>query len=229
MSTHNLPPPYRWLGEALQPIALELSAYPRATAAPATAFSIEAHLDHTQYVLAMLESGVADLAAATLNNPLATRDAVFIAAGRFQSVLREIARLPDNALAIDLPPDFPHASRVRTLLIDAHRHTLNETAEWLSDLVSLLVDPETALRRRGLATSGTIDITLALTLTASPQMTELSALLEASGTLGKHAPARYRQAGAGSARGRGVWDTVFAVALGIGIGEALFGDDDSDI
>jgi hypothetical protein len=59
---------------------------------------------------------------------------------------------------------------VRNLLAGAYRHPLNEVRDWLVELMAAIDDPFTALQRRGLPTTGQIEIPITLKLTQAPQL-----------------------------------------------------------
>lgn len=138
---------------------------------------------------------------------------VYRAVGRFEAFLDDLLseyqglkRL--NAYGADIEG--------RDLLAGAYRHTLGEIQGWLQDLVETLADPKAVLRRKGLPTSGPVEIPLTLHLTGAPEMAAL-------GRWGE------RQSGVFSSSRNsslGFWGTVGVLALGWGIGNALFGDDD---
>ena len=106
-------------------------------------------------------------------------------------------------------------TQARDLLAGVYRHTLVEIRDWLEDLVETLADPIAVVRRRGLPTTGYVELPLTLTLTAAPELASLSHWV------GSNAGGAARRQS-----GLGFWGTVGALILGWGIGEALFGDDD---
>ena len=65
----------------------------------------------------------------------------------------------------------------RNLLDGVYRHTLVEIRDWIAELVDVLADPLAALGKRGLPTSGEVGLPVSLTLTAAPQLVELSRCL----------------------------------------------------
>lgn len=106
-------------------------------------------------------------------------------------------------------------ARAVVLMADVYRHTLFEVRDWLRTLVDALADPVGALRRRGLPTRGDVVIPITLRLTPAPQLADLLQWAKERSPCGK-------------IKGRselGFWGTATAVMLGVGLGNALFGDD----
>ena len=60
-----------------------------------------------------------------------------------------------------------------SLLGDIYRELLDEARAWLDEILEFVDEPVTALRKRGLATEGDIDLTIRLTLEAPPQLDSL--------------------------------------------------------
>lgn len=112
--------------------------------------------------------------------------------------------------------------RTEEMLEHAYRHSLIEIRDWLHELVETLADPMATVHRRGLPTSGYVELPLTLELTAAPELAGLSRWAERqSGYSGFSSSTSLNRKS-----GLGFWGTVGAVVLGWGIGEALFGDDD---
>lgn len=133
--------------------------------------------------------------------------------GRFERVLDEII---DAYRTVN--QQYCHGSdeEARVLLAGAFRHSMREIQVWLRDLVDTLANPNAALRRKGLPTTGTIEVELTLKLTPAPETAGLQRWVDRQ--------KRDRQASEN--QGLGFWGTVGAIVIGWGIGEALFGDDD---
>ena len=60
----------------------------------------------------------------------------------------------------------------RDLLAETHRHLLGQIESWLEDLVETIADPIAAVERKGLPTSGYVEIPFVLTMDAPPQLGE---------------------------------------------------------
>lgn len=219
-----IPPRLVWLGEALAPVLARFQSAPtHAGHAPCLMKSpdLAALIDHIQIYLVRLEIEVDLLSEDTFENEHADMRAVNRAAGRFESALDEWSRLLVCAREIWLPGDSGKTSR---LLEGALLHIHGDIQRWLAELVELLVDTRQAMRRRGLPETGTVTLELKLVLSAPPQFDELTRHIEKVGP-----DAALYSRGAVPGKGLGFWGTVGAVALGFGIGNALFGDDDCDV
>lgn len=213
-----LPKRISLLGEAMNPVLVKLRsgiAQQLSVTAPVGAMIdvISVSLNSLQGMVHRLNGQVNALMSDVVSKEDASDADVYRAVGRFEAFLDDLLseyqglkRL--NAYGADIEG--------RDLLVGAYRHTLVEIRDWLQDLVDTLANPQAALRRKGLPTTGPVEIPLTLHLTGAP---ELAAL----GRWGE------RQSGVFSSSkhsGLGFWGTVGALALGWGIGEALFGDDD---
>ncbi len=148
-------------------------------------------------------------------NESATDRDVYRAVGRFEGVLDEII---NEYRKIGRQSAFGSDEEARVLLAEIYRHSMREIQVWLQDLVDTLADPKEALRRKGLPTTGSNEIPLTLTLTSAPELAGLQRWGE------RHS--FYTPSPTPTNQGLGFWGTVGAIAIGWGIGEALFGDDD---
>lgn len=213
-----LPKRISLLGEAMHPVLAKLrSGIAQQLSATAPVGSmidvISVSLNSLQGIVHRLNGQVNALMSDVVSKEDASDADVYRAVGRFEAFLDDLLseyqglkRL--NAYGADIEG--------RDLLVGAYRHTLVEIRDWLQDLVDTLADPQAALRRKGLPTTGPVEIPLTLHLTGAPDLAAL-------GRWGE------RQSGVFSSSrnsGLGFWGTVGALALGWGIGEALFGDDD---
>jgi hypothetical protein len=138
---------------------------------------------------------------------------VYRAVGRFECVMDDLIK---DYREICGQYAYGNDEEACDLLAETYRHSMREIQEWLQDLVNTLTDPIAALRRRGMPTSGAIEIPLTLTLTSAPELARLQRWGERHSI---YTPPPKSQ-------GLGFWGTVGAMAIGWGIGEALFGDDD---
>ena len=111
----------------------------------------------------------------------------------------------------------------RDLLAGVYRHLLTEIRNWMEELVEVIGDPLAAVKRRGLPTSGYVELPINLTLTEAPQLAELHDWL-VPGLRGagndRLPPARARKSGLGFC------GTVAAAVLGFAIGDWLFGGEE---
>gem|GEM_PF-3766739 len=65
-------------------------------------------------------------------------------------------------------------------LRQAAEHNLSQVDAWLAELRAVLADPKTALRERGLPTSGEVELDLTLRLEPSPALERLREMVRAS-------------------------------------------------
>ena len=108
----------------------------------------------------------------------------------------------------------------RDSLAGVYRHLLTEVRDWMDELIEVIDDPLAAVKRRGLPTSGYVELPTSLTLTAAPQLARLRDSLELDLLEpGGHGP----QSAPTEKQGLGFLGTVAAAALGFGIGSWLFG------
>ena len=148
------------------------------------------------------------------NESASDRD-VYRAVGRFEGVLDEII---SNYRKVCRHSAYGSDEEACELLAGTYRHSMREILNWLKDLVDTLSVPIAVLNRKGLPTTGSIEIPLTLTLTSAPELAGLQRWGERN-SLYSPSPTPTNQ-------GLGFWGTVGAIAIGWGIGEALFGDDD---
>lgn len=213
------------LGEVLAPVLARFATAPAHTAyAPAIHDfdALMALLDRMQVYTTRVSEEVGRLAAEVVGNSHADAQTVYRTAGRFEAVLDDWRRLDADAGAVWLPGDD---DEIRPLLQGALRHIHGDIRHWLADLVALLAEPQAALRKRGLPSTGKVTVDLVLTLSAPPQLAELSEKLEVL-SLSYALMGRAPVAAPAARSGAGFWNTVFAATLGVGIGNALFGDND---
>lgn len=213
-----LPKRISLLGEAMSPVLVSLRsgiAQQLSATTPVGAMIdvVSVSLNSLQGIVHRLNGQVNGLMSDVVAREDASDADVYRAVGRFDAFLDELLAEYQGLKRMSA---YGADIEGRDLLVGAYRHTLVEIRDWLEDLVDTLADPQAALRRKGLPTSGPVEIPLTLHLTGAP---ELAAL----GRWGE------RQSGVFSSSrntGLGFWGTVGALALGWGIGNALFGDDD---
>ena len=169
-----LPPHVTLLGEALQPLLMKVEAH---LSEPACANGIaEVFEDFASRALDDLKVFVERLcseANGVLNEVVSaeapTEAGVYRAVGRFEMVFDEF--LDSYSELRDLRP-YPE-EQGHGLLLAVYRHTLKEVEVWLRDVVESLADPMAALQKRGLPTSGDVELELSLTFTTPKEMGEL--------------------------------------------------------
>ena len=214
----TLPPRLVCLGEAMAPVLGKLDAALSEQSLPTVRIGsivdvIRGGLDALGRSMPRLSDQVnglmTDVAA---NENVSDRD-VYRAVGRFEGVLDEII---SDYQKVSRQSAYGSDEEACELLAGTYRHSLQEIQEWLRDLVETLKDPLAALQRKGLPTTGYVEIPLTLTLTSAPELAGLQRWGEDHSVYTP--PAK--------SQGLGFWGTVGAIAIGWGIGEALFGDDD---
>lgn len=204
------------LGEALKPVWQKLDdqlAQSSVTAIPVHGMIdvISAHLDYLQVAMRPLGSRVESLMADVVSNEGVSDAEVYRAVGRFEAPLDDLADHFQEARALAVSGVDIEA---RDCLVGVYRHALVEIRDWLKDLVESLEDPVAAARAKGIAIEGQVELPFTLTMTSALELQQLTAWLSRQG-----ASCRKRD-------GLGFWGTVGAMALGWGIGHALFDDDD---
>lgn len=83
----------------------------------------------------------------------------------------------------------------RQFLEEIYLHLFNQLGAWLDELLAVLSDPAGTLKKRGLPTSGYVNVPITLTLTSAPQLAKLVAWCrarddEAGDAVQSAAPAR---------------------------------------
>ncbi len=209
------------LGEAMRPVWQKLEAELAITPWSKTpvldiAATVRQNLAQLETAVHRLTERINDLMGEVVENEAASDSEVYRAVGRFEAPLRDLLASYHGVQALAA---YGADEEARDLLADVYRHSLNEIRDWLDDLVGTLTDPMAAVKRRGLPTSGYVELPLTLELTAAPGLAGLSHWAKRQ-SLALFPTRRKPNAGLG------FWGTVGAVALGWGIGEALFGDDD---
>lgn len=205
------------LGEAMRPLWRRIGTQIEHHVLPATAVHgmaeiVSRHLDALQARAHRLNDRINSLMSDVVANESATDGDVHRAVGRFEALVDDLLAGYREVRALNA---YGRDAEARDLLAGVYRHTLVEIRDWLDDLVETLADPMAVVRRRGLPTTGYVELPLTLTLTAAPELAALSRWIggNAGGIPGRKS-------------GLGFWGTVGALILGWGIGEALFGNDD---
>ncbi len=222
-----LPPRMTVLGEAMRPIWVKVNE------------QLDQHVSQTDVVIGMgevvlqhlrslqvdiprLADRINRLMGDVVTNEDASNAEVYRAVGRFEAFLDDLLAEYRSVRALNVHGDDVEA---RDLLAGVYRHTLVEIRDWLEDLVETLADPMAAVIRRGLPTTGHVELTLTMKLTAAPQLEQLTrwaerhaAALSGTGNSSSLPPVRKS--------GLGFWSMVGAAMLGWSLGEALFGDHD---
>lgn len=212
------------LGEAMRPVWQKLDAELDITPWSNTpvidiAATVRHELAQLETALHRLTDRINDLMGEVVSNEAASDSEVYRAVGRFEAPLRDVLASYHGVQGLAA---YGADAEARDLLACVYRHSLIEIRDWLGELVETLADPMAAVHRRGLPTSGYVELPLTLELTAAPELAGLSGWAEKQGRYGVFSSATSPNKNSGL----GFWGTVGAVMLGWGIGEALFGDDD---
>lgn len=214
------------MGEAMRPIWLNVQAQLDRHVQPITAVAdmgelISQHFASLQNNIPRLTDRINRLIGDVVSNEDAGDADVYRAVGRFEAFLDDL--LADYHAVRSLQVRGANVE-ARDLLAGVYRHFLAEVRDWLGELVETLADPMAAVAKRGLPTSGRVELPLTLTLTAAPQLEGLSRWAKRQSV---SLSSTQRSTGQSSRKsGLGFWGTLGMVALGWGISEALFGDDD---
>ena len=232
--SHPQPSPYPshivLLGEALRPLCEKLKTEMDIPADVPISVSeldelislISEHLKVIQDIYLRLENKASELMNEVVSDASINKPDLYRAVGRFEGVIHDL--LIDYSQACLLPA-YGKDTKGRDLLIAGYRHILSDIKDWLEDIVESIADPMTALEKRGLPTSGEVTLNFVLKLTCPPQVKELvqwvrrqvAAIDTGAGDLSES----HRESSNIS-----VLNTIIATALGFGLGEMLFGDDD---
>jgi hypothetical protein len=203
------------MGSALQPTLERLDRTMRQPISPHRAVDnildlVQHHLRAIGEHVDRLSQGVDSLMTKVINCESASDTNVYRAVGRFEAhldaMLTGLQRVRSlNPCGADL--------RARDLLDGAYCHLLTEVRNWLINLVSTIANPLTALRRRGLPTTGPIELEVTLKVTPPPQ---LAALLQWGREKYDILPKVEQQQ-------HGFWKGAGHVAMGVVLGNLLFG------
>ena len=217
------------LGEAMRPLGRKILGQLDMPVAPAASVSdingiVSNHLEALQRIVHRLPAQLAGLMTDVVDNEGAGDAEVYRAASRLEASVDDLL---DGYRGVRALHVFGTDAVARDLLAGVYRHTLKEVGNWIEELVETLADPLAALRKRGLATSGEVELPVTLTLTAAPQLAELSRCLQRQ----RATPAfpqlkRPAIAEPPQETGPGFWGTVGTLILLMGVGNALFGKGD---
>lgn len=157
-----------------------------------------------------LSAGIDTLMAEVISLEAASDVLVYRAVGRFDACMDDLLDGLKSVQTIAATGDDLQAC---SLLEGAYRHLLGEVRDWLSDLIDAIDDPLAALNKRGLPTTGSIKLPIILKLTPAPQLERLRLWGQGHGT---HLPAAEKER-------LGFWHTAGQIALGVALGNCLFG------
>lgn len=219
------------LGETMRPLALKISGRIDMPVSPVADVHgideiVSSHLATLQDIVHRLPGRLAGLMADVVDNEDASDAEICRAVGRFEASVDDLLAGYVGALSLRA---FGTDAEARGLLAGVYRHTLVEIRDWIAELVDVLADPLAALRKRGLPTSGEVELPLKLTLTAAPQLAALSRCFERQRATPAFPAAQPPAiAKASGEDGLGFWGSLGILILAWGLGNALFGNDDGD-
>ena len=211
-----LPQHVTLLGEALRPLPAQIDAAlrtPTPPEEPETSFVTAAQLG-----LARLDEAVQRMVSEVnaLGRIVTAAEApaaeVHRAAGRVEAVLEDQLRLHAALYHLSAEPAY---ARGQELLLATYRGTLIQIRDWLQEIVETLADPMAALEKRGLPTSGNVELRLSLELTAPK---ELGQFRDWVAQATDEQDERSSRADA--------WGGLLTLAAGILLGGLFFGDDE---
>lgn len=114
----------------------------------------------------------------------------------------------------------PDCTEGQRLLLSIMRHILTQIKNWLDDIVETLEDPVAACQKRGLPTSGKVEITLTVDITPPKLLAELKSWTD-NYVVRKRREIRATQRAA--SQGGGFWEVLLGLWIGSEILEHLFG------
>jgi hypothetical protein len=227
-----LPPRLTLLGEAMRPVLKMLEREIDRPIQPST-FVLDMkdilpkHMDALSSFINRLDDRLNRFIPDVVSNETATDAEVYRAVGRLEALLEDMIEEYQGVLAMDV---HGGDEEVRDLLAGVYRHTLDEVGGGLQELIETLADPMATIVKRGLPTTGSVELPLVFTLTAAPQLAGLADWVNRQtvtpttpSSSVRHPPPARRSSGLG------FWGMVGAVVLGWGIGAGLFGEDDCDL
>ena len=224
-STVVCEPPARitWLGEAFVPVAQNMRlVLSQRAASPGSLFvvfdDLLKHMDVITRALAHLSPQIDYLMGHVVQREGAGKSEVFRAVGRLEQVISEFA---DGYLEAKATQPTAETGYARNLLLGVYRHHIREICEWLEELAEVIANPVRAMEKRGIAPSGNVVLTVALTMTSPPEMAKLDEL--ATAVLTENAPVAERKFDPDAVQQPGFWGTAGALVFGMGIANAVLG------
>ena len=146
------------------------------------------------------------------------------AAGRLEQVLSEFVdgyQTAKAAHAVDAD-----SRKARALLLGVYLHHVRVICDWMDDLVHAINNPIAALDKQSIPVTSNVVLTIALNMTSPPEMAKLDAL--AKGLRQKFEPCIEESPtqpprDAPINDGPGILGTIGALAIGVGLTDAIFG------
>ena len=220
-----LPPQVIFLGEALAPLAKGArQAMARRVRSSGHEFELledlSQHMNVIQQALTHLSPRLEGLMTDVIRKEGAGVLEVGRAAGRLEQVLSEFVDGYLDAKASNAGPD---SSEARGLVLDVYQHHIRKIFEWLEELVAVITNPASAIQQRGIDAAANVELTVSLNMTSPPEMAKLDALskslLPPPETIIETSPRTEET----EVREPGILEKIGALAFGIGITNAVFG------
>lgn len=142
------------------------------------------------------------------------------AAGRIEQVLGEFV---EGYLDVKASRADPDSSEARALIMGVYRHYIGQICAWMEELVEVIADPESAIRKRGIDPGAHVELSVSLDMSSPPGMVKLDALVKGLLTppdLGNQARSTADQS---QPPRLGLLETIGALAFGFGVTKAAFG------
>lgn len=168
------------LGKSMRPVWVKTSGE---IDAPSIRFTVPIDIatiawrytDAIQRAIGQISNQVNGLMTDIVSNESASDDDIHRAVGRLEARLDDLLANYKEILCLNTVGSNEEA---RMLLEGAYQHVIVEIGNWLKDVVDTLADPTAAARKRGISTTGNVELRLTLTLTAPPQCCELMLWVE---------------------------------------------------
>ena len=200
------------LGGALQPalrrVEAALNEPPRPTGRGESFIAVSEHaLGHLGDTVEQMEEETELLHWALA--PEVPEAEIHRAVGRYEMVLDDL--LQSHAELCRARPRAAH-QRGHRLLVAVFRRTLIQIRDWLRDVVDTGADPVQVLKRKGLSTSGDVNLELTLQLTTPKELHQFIDWVDEQQRV--------------EDQKNSFWNGLAVFAAGIFVGGLFFGDDD---
>jgi hypothetical protein len=148
------------------------------------------------------------------------RENIQIEINKLDVTLSNLLSLYQDAVRHQVPLDCAEGQR---LLRGTIRYFLTQAENWLDNIVDTLEDPVAACRKRGLPTSGRVELEMTLDMSPDVNLNDLQIWVKEYVRVKR---GEIRAAQRNSAQGLGFFGTIAALWLGSEIIEHFFGDKD---
>lgn len=168
-----LPPRVTCMGEALRPLLHKVrEGAVRSAPEESERVTLDVLREHL-HDLEMAVNRIVDAVDGMMNEVVAAEDAgdpeIYRAVARLESRVDDLQ--DDRARLLHATADDRYEEG-RSLLGETYLHLLGQIASWLEELVDFIADPIAAAKRKGLPTSGYVEVPFTLTVETPPQFRE---------------------------------------------------------